>query len=393
MQNVYVLEGARTAFTSFGGSFKNIGAIELGTATAKEAMVRAGVRAEAIDHVVYGNVIPSEVSSAYLSRHIGLYSGVPQQVPALTLNRLCGSGLQSVITASQSIMLNEAGIVLAGGTESMTQAPFSNFKQRFGGPKMGTLEFEDMLQATLTDQYTGQGMGMTAENLAQSHEITREDQDEYAVESNRRAARAREKGIFEKEIVPIQVKGRKGEQLVQDDEHIKADATSDRLKDLKPVFKKEGTVTAGNSSGINDGAASLVIAGEGAIERDGLTPLSRIVSWGISGVDPAVMGIGPVPAVQSALKRANLSIEEMDLVEVNEAFAAQYLAVEKVLGLDREKTNVNGGAIALGHPVGASGARILLSTAYELQRRNGKYAVVSLCIGGGQGIAMVIENV
>ncbi|WP_062447949.1 acetyl-CoA C-acetyltransferase [Thalassobacillus devorans] len=393
MQQIFVIEGARTAFTGFGGSFVNTDATELGKATAVEAMKRAKVAPSLVDHVIYGNVIHSQTSAAYLSRHIGLHSGVPEKIPALTLNRLCGSGLQAVVSASQSILLNEADIVLAGGTENMSQSPYANFEQRFGGPKMGDLKFEDMLQATLTDRYTGAGMGMTAEKLAEIYDISREEQDAYAVESNQRAAKARENGTFGGEIVPVQVKTKKETRTIEQDEHIKADASIEKMQLLRPVFKKDGTVTAGNSSGINDGATSVIVAGEHAIEKNSLNPLTRIVSWGIAGVDPTIMGIGPVPAIRQALERADLSVEDMDLVEVNEAFAAQYLAVEKELGLEREKTNVNGGAISLGHPVGASGSRILLSASYELKRRGGKYAVVSLCIGGGQGIAMVIENV
>ncbi|WP_027962957.1 acetyl-CoA C-acetyltransferase [Halalkalibacillus halophilus] len=393
MQDIYVIDGARTAFTAFGGSLSETDAVKLGTTTAKEALSRAKVPASAIDHVIYGNVIHTGKNAAYLARHIGLYSDVPQEVPALTLNRLCGSGLQSVVTAAQHILLNEADIILAGGAENMSQAPFSNFKNRFKGVKMGELSFVDMLQATLTDQYTGNGMGMTAEKLAEIHHITRQEQDDYAISSHQRASEAIAKGYFQEEITPVEVKTRKGNTQVELDEHVKAESTSTILAKLKPVFKSDGSVTAANSSGINDGAASLVVAGENAVNEKGLQPLVKINSWSVQGVDPTVMGIGPVPAIKDALSKANLTIEDMDLVEVNEAFAAQYLAVEKELGLDREKTNVNGGAIALGHPVGASGARILLSTSYELKRREGKYAVVSLCIGGGQGIAMVIENV
>ncbi|MDV2582736.1 acetyl-CoA C-acetyltransferase [Alkalibacillus haloalkaliphilus] len=392
MEKVYLIDGARTPFTAFGGSFVNTDAVELGTATAKAALERSNVQANDVDHIIYGNVIHSGKNAAYLARHIGLYSGVPQEVPALTLNRLCGSGLQSVVTSAQHIKLGEAGIVLAGGSDNMSQSPFSNFKQRFNGVKMGNMQFDDMLQATLTDQYTGNGMGMTAEKLADIHNLSREEQDAYSVQSHERATRAVEYGYFEEEIAPVTVKTRKGEIEVAKDEHIKPDSTLETLGKLKPVFKQDGTVTAANSSGINDGAASVVVAGEEAVSNHGLTPMAEIKSWSVAGVDPTIMGIGPVPAIKQALERANLSIEEMDLVEVNEAFAAQYLAVEKELGLDRDKTNVNGGAIALGHPVGASGTRVLLSAAYELKRREGRYAVVSLCIGGGQGIAMVIEN-
>lgn len=392
MSNVYLVDGARTAFTSFGGSFANVEATELGTATAVEALKRSNVKAEDIDHVIYGNVIHSSLNAAYLARHIGLKAGVPKEVPALTLNRLCGSGAQAVVSAAQHILLGEADLVLAGGAENMSMSPYSNFKQRFNGSKMGNLQFEDMLTATLTDQYTGNGMGMTAEKLAEQYSISREEQDAYAVESNQKAAEASNNGVFAEEIVAVEVKTRKGSNLIDKDEHIKPDASVEKLAKLRPSFKKDGTVTAGNASGINDGAASVVVAGQAAVDKHGLKPIARIVSWGVAGVDPTIMGIGPVPAIKQALSRADLSLEDIDLIEINEAFAAQYLAVEKELGLDRSKVNVHGGAIALGHPVGASGTRVLLSAAYELKRRGGKYAVASLCIGGGQGIAVVIEN-
>lgn len=392
MSEVYIVDGARTAFGKFGGSFTNMSATELGTATAVEAMKRSKVVPEQINHVIFGNVIHTQKSAPYLSRHIGLYSGIPQEVPALTLNRLCGSGMQSVVCAAQHILVGDANIVLAGGAENMSQAPFSNFTQRFG-PKMGNLSSEDMLLATLTDQYTGKGMGMTAEKLAEMYEISRTEQDLFAIESNKRAAKAATNQIFAEEIVPVKVKTRKGSIMISKDEHLKPDASLESMSLLKPSFKQDGTVTAGNASGINDGAVSLIVAGKNAVVENNLKPIARIVSWAVAGVDPSIMGIGPVPAIKKALERAELTLADIDVVEVNEAFAAQYLAVEKELSLDREKTNVNGGAIALGHPVGASGARILLSSAYELRRRNGRYAVASLCIGGGQGIAMVIEHV
>lgn len=393
MRNVYIVDGARTAFTAFGGSFAGVDAVELGTATAIEALKRSNVKPEQVDHVIYGGVIATGENASYLARHIGLKAGVPQEVPALTLNRLCGSGMQSVVTAAQHILLGEAEVVLAGGAENMSQSPYANFEQRFGGAKMGNLQFVDMLQATLTDKYTGSGMGMTAEKLADQYSISREEQDAFAVLSNDRAASARVAGKFAEEIVPVTVKTRKGEMEVAVDEHIKEDSSVESLAKLRPAFKKDGTVTAANASGINDGAASIVVASEEFVQQQGLKPVARIVSWGVAGVDPTIMGIGPVPAIKQALARAELTIEDLDLVEINEAFAAQYLAVEKELGLDPEKTNVNGGAIALGHPVGASGTRIILNAAYELKRRGGKYAVASLCIGGGQGIALVIEAV
>ncbi|MBM7608179.1 acetyl-CoA acetyltransferase family protein [Lysinibacillus composti] len=393
MGDVYLVDGARTAFTSFGDSFAGVSAVDLATATAVEALKRSNVEPEQIDHVIYGGVIPTSDNAAYLARHIGLKTGIPKEVPALTLNRLCGSGLQSIVTAAQHILLGEGEIILAGGTENMSQSPYANFEQRFSSSKLGNLQFVDMLLATLTDQYTGSGMGMTAEKLAEQYDISREVQDEYSLLSHKRALAARNAGYFQEEIVPVTIKTRKTELKIDQDEHIKEDSTLEKLSNLRPAFKKDGTVTAGNSSGINDGAASIIVASEKAISENHLKPIAKIVSWGVAGVDPTIMGIGPVPAIKQALHRANLTIEEMDLIEVNEAFAAQYLAVEKELHLQRDKTNVNGGAIALGHPVGASGTRITLSSMYELKRRGGKYALASLCIGGGQGIAIILEAV
>ncbi|MFS0862244.1 acetyl-CoA C-acetyltransferase [Fredinandcohnia sp. 179-A 10B2 NHS] len=393
MEEIYIVDGARTAFTSFGGSFAGTGATQLGVATAVEALKRAKVDPIQVDHVIYGNVIHSEKNASYLARHIALHSDIPQEVPAYMVNRLCGSGLQAAVSAAHHILAGDAEIVLAGGTENMSQSPYANFEQRFGRSKMGNLQFEDMLLTTLVDQYTGKGMGMTAEKLATKYEISREEQDLFAIESNQRAARAAENGVFAEEIVPVEVKMRKGSLFIEKDEHIKPDANFETISKLRPSFIGDGTVTAANASGINDGAASVVVASKKAVHENGLKPVARVVSWGVAGVDPTIMGIGPVPAINQALGRANLTLNDIDLVEVNEAFAAQYLAVEKELRLDREKTNVNGGAVALGHPVGASGARVLLSAAYELRRRNKRYAIVSLCIGGGQGIAMVIEHV
>lgn len=393
MKEVYILDGARTAFTAFGGSFSTIQADELGKVTAVEAMKRSGVTPEQIDHVIYGNVIHSHTNAAYLARHIGLKAGVPKEVPALTLNRLCGSGTQALVSAAQMIQLGEADIVLAGGAENMSMAPYANFSSRFHQSKLGPMSFEDMLLSTLTDDYTGNGMGMTAEKLSEMYDISREEQDAFSALSHERAAAARESGRFGKEIVPFEISTRKGTVVVDKDEHIKPETTVDTLGKLRPSFKKDGTVTAGNASGINDGAASLVIAGKEAVDSNGLKAMARIVSWGISGVDPEIMGIGPVPAIKQALKRAGMTQDQIDLFEINEAFAAQYLAVEKELGLDRAKTNVHGGAIALGHPVGTSGARIVLSLAYELKERGLKYGMASLCIGGGQGIALLIESV
>ncbi|HEY4531561.1 MAG TPA: acetyl-CoA C-acetyltransferase [Kurthia sp.] len=393
MTEVFLIDGARTAFTSFGGSFASVSAIQLGVATAAKAIEKSKIDADQIDAVFYGNVIATGKDAAYTARHIALLSLLEEEVPALTLNRLCGSGLQSVVSGAQEILLGDAKIVLAGGTENMSQSPYSNFTERSSHRMLGGIQYEDMLQATLTDQYTGVGMGVTAENLAEKYEITREEQDEYASLSHKRAAEAQAKGLFAEEIAPVHFNSRKGVQTVEVDEHIKADTTAEKIAALKPAFKSDGTVTAANSSGINDGAASVILAGTAAVAENNLQPIAKIISWASVGVDPSLMGIGPVPAIQKALAKANLSIEDIDLFEINEAFAAQYLAVEKELALDRNKTNVNGGAVALGHPVGASGTRVLLAAAYELKRRQGKYAVASLCIGGGQGIAVIIESV
>ncbi|KPV44249.1 acetyl-CoA C-acetyltransferase [Alicyclobacillus ferrooxydans] len=391
MKAVYVLDGARTPFGTYGGSLAAETATRLGALASSEALKRAGVDPLQVDNVVFGNVIQSHDGSAYLARHVELTAGIPQEVPALTVNRLCGSGLQAVVTAAKDVMLGESQIALAGGAESMSLTPYLLRGARFGY-RMGDNTAVDMLSEVLTDCHSGYPMGITAENLAKRYEISREAQDEFALVSQQRAAAAREAGRLAEEIVPVPVKSRKGEVLVEHDEHIRPEASLEAMAKLRPAFQKNGTVTAANSSGINDGAGAVVLASEDAVAQNGLQPLARIVSYGVVGVDPAYMGIGPVPAIQLALKNAGLEKDNIALWEVNEAFASQYLSVEKELGLPRERTNVNGGAIALGHPVGASGARLLLTLMYELRHRKEQYGVASLCIGGGQGIAMVVEN-
>ncbi|QHE54094.1 acetyl-CoA C-acetyltransferase [Pontibacillus sp. HMF3514] len=390
MTNVYILEGARTPFGSFGGALKDVDPTQLGVTASKEAIQRSGVKASDLDFSVLGNVIHSTKNAPYLARHVALQSGLNIESPALAVNRLCGSGLQSVVSAAQSIMLGEGKAALAGGVDSMSLAPYALRGSRFG-TKLSTPQVDDMLWAALTDEYIGEGMGVTGENLADKYEISREDQDAYAAQSHQRAAAARESGKFAEEIAPVEVKSRKGTKVIDTDEHIREDTTPETLANLKPAFKKDGSVTGGNASGINDGAGAVVLAGEDFVQEKGLNLLAKIVSWGVAGVDPSIMGIGPVPAIKTALAKANLSLEDMDLIEVNEAFASQYLSVEKELGLDRDKVNVNGGAIALGHPVGASGTRVLYTLVKELKRRGERYGVASLCIGGGQGIAMVVE--
>ncbi|MYL69327.1 acetyl-CoA C-acyltransferase [Halobacillus litoralis] len=391
MKPVYILEGARTPFGTFGGSLKDVDPTDLGVTASKEALKRSGISAEHIDLTIMGNVIHSSQNAPYLARHISLKTGVPHTSPALAVNRLCGSGMQSVISAAQSIQLGEGETALAGGVESMSLAPHAMRGSRFG-TKLGTPKVDDMLWAALTDEYIGAGMGVTGENLAEKYEISREQQDEYATRSHKLAAEARSTGKFADEIVPVEIKTRKGTKVVDQDEHIREDTNPESLSKLKPAFKKDGTVTGGNASGINDGAGAVVLASENYVSDHNVQPIAKILSWSVAGVEPEYMGIGPAPAIRQALEKAQLSLDEMDLFEVNEAFASQYLAVEKELGLNRDKVNVNGGAIALGHPIGVSGTRVLYTMIKELKRRGGRYGVASLCIGGGQGIAMVVET-
>ncbi|MDB4898060.1 MAG: acetyl-CoA acetyltransferase [Firmicutes bacterium] len=388
MNEVVILGGARTPFGSFGGALKSVSAVELGVAAARGALERTGVPAAAVADVVIGNVIHTANDAAYISRHIALGAGIPVETPALTVNRLCGSGLQAVISAAYAIRSGESSVALAGGAESMSQAPYV-LRNRFG-TGIGTPELGDALWETLSDSYCGCGMAITAENIAERYGISREAQDRFALVSQQRAAAARER--LATEIVPVAIPGKRGEvQYVDRDEHPRPDTTYESLARLTARFKQGGTVTAGNASGINDGAAMVLLASAERAAAEGWRPLGRLVSWAVAGVDPHYMGMGPVPATQKALERAGLSLAEMALVELNEAFAAQYLAVEQELGMDRHRTNVNGGAIALGHPVGASGARLLVSLVMELHRTGRRYGLATLCIGGGQGIAAIVE--
>ncbi|MDF3821927.1 acetyl-CoA C-acetyltransferase [Leptospira sp. 96542] len=390
MEQVYILGGVRTAFGSLGGSLKDLSAVDLGVAVSKAAFEKTGINPSSIEESIFGNVIPTGKDGIYLARHIGLKSGVPITSPALTLNRLCGSGMESVIQAAKKIMLGEANSVLAGGVESMSNAPYVVRNARFG-IRYGSAEFEDSLAQGLTDMYVELPMGMTAENLADQYKISREEQDEWAAVSQERAEEATNKGYLKEEIFGITVGG-KNPILFEKDEFIKGKASAAKLSGLKPAFKKDGTVTAGNASGINDGASAMVITSASEAKKQGKEPLAIVKGWGLAGCDPAKMGIGPALAIPIALKSAGLGLKDMGLVEVNEAFAAQYLAVQKELGLDPKITNVNGGAIAIGHPLGASGNRVTLTLAMEMKRRGVKYGVASLCIGGGQGIALVLEN-
>jgi acetyl-CoA acyltransferase 2 len=391
-KDVFILGGARTPMTQHVGALKDFSAIDLGAIASKAALDRAGAKPEWIDHVVFGNVQQSSVDAHYGARHVGLKAGVPQAVPALTVNRLCGSGIQAVINGAQHIQLDEAGFVLAGGMENMSQVPHIIRGLR-GGLKLGQGKLEDWLWEGLNDPYAGCSMAITAENCAVKYGITREDSDAYALRSQQLAHQAWTSGIMKDEVVPVEIKTKKGVTLVEKDDHMRPETTMEILARLPTVFKKDGVVTAGNASGIVDGAAALVIAGEDAMKAKGAKPLGRIVSWATVGVDPTLMGMGPAPAIRKALDRAGMKLADLDLIEINEAFAPQYLACEKELGLDRDKVNVNGGAIAIGHPLGASGARLLLTLLLELRRRGKKYGVASACIGGGQGIAIIIEAV
>ena len=392
MKDVVIVDGARTAFGTFGGGLRDVSATDLGVVAAKGALERSQVEPGRIDHVIFGNVLQTSGDAVYLARHIGLKAGLPKEVPALTVNRLCGSGLQAILLGAQEIQLGQAEFVLAGGSENMSLAPHQIRGARWGLP-LGEQKLEDYLWVALVDSYNGLGMANTAENLGRKYGITREQADAIAYRSHTLAAKARESCRFSDEIVPVEVKAKKGTVVVDKDEHIRSDTTPQSLAKLVARFEEGGTVTAGTASGINDGAAAVVLASAEAAEGAGLRPLARIVSGGVCGVDPDIMGIGPAPSSRKALERAGLGIEDIDLVEINEAFATQYLAVEKELGLDRERTNLNGGAIALGHPLGASGARLALTLAYELRKREKRYGLASLCIGGGQGIAAIIERV
>jgi len=384
-----ILNGARTAFGKFGGGLKDVTAVELGIHASKEALKRSGVAAEQIDHIVFGNVVQSDPSAIYLSRHIGIRSGLNIETPALTVNRLCGSGLQSIVNSARQILLGESRMVLAGGSENMSQIPYILPNARWGY-RMGDNKVVDLMTMALYDSCAQLAMADTAENLAEEYQISRADQDVFAHRSQALAAKAMSNGRLAKEIVSVALNDRK-QTIIDTDEHPRLSSV-EKLGSLRAAFKKDGTVTAGNASGINDGAAAMVITTAEIAKEMGVEPMARIKSWASVGVPPEKMGIGPVPSTQKALERANLKVSDIDLFEINEAFAAQYLAVEKALELDRDKVNVNGGAIALGHPLGASGARILLSLMYELAEQQKRYGVASLCIGGGQGIAMVIEN-
>jgi len=390
-RNVFILGGRRTPMTEYVGALKDVKAIDLGAAAARAALEATNVAAEEVDHTIIGNALQTSGDAIYGARHVALKAGIPADRPALTVNRLCGSGIQSIISGAQMIQLGEAATALVGGMESMSQAPHVIYGAR-SGFALGQGKLEDSLMVALLDTYCNTTMAGTAENLARRYEISREAQDAYALRSQQAAKRAQDAGIFAEEITPVEVKSRKGIRIVDRDDHLRPDTTLEVLAKLPTAFSKDGFVTAGNASGIVDGAAALVIAGEEYVTKRGIQPLGRIVSWAYAGVEPDIMGIGPVPATRRALEKAGLKLSDIDLIEVNEAFAGQYLAVEKELGLDRERTNVNGGAIALGHPLGATGTRLVLTVLMELKRRRARYGLATACIGGGQGIALVCER-
>jgi acetyl-CoA acetyltransferase family protein len=393
-QEIAIVSGARTPMGRYCGKLRDFTAQELGAIAGKEAIKRAGVDPNEIDHVVFGNAQQTSGDALYGARHVALKAGLPPEVPALTVNRLCGSGMQAIVTAAQMIQLGESKISLAGGMESMSQAPHVVRGARWGFG-LGEGKMEDSLMVALLDSHCGLYMAQTAERYAGQHGITREQQDRFALRSQKCADEAYKAGRLQEELTAVPLKDRRGNptgELFECDDHMRPETTIEGLQKLKPAFGKDGSVTAGNASGIVDGGAAVVVMPLSEAEKRGKKPLGRLVSWGIVGVDPTIMGSGPVPATRAALKKAGMKLDDIDLIEVNEAFAAQYLAVEKELGLDREKVNVNGGAIALGHPLGASGTRLVLTLLYELKRRHKKYGLATACIGGGQGIAVIVES-
>jgi len=391
-REIVILSAVRTAIGTYGGSLKDIPPSQLAAICVKEAVARAKIDPLCVQQLVLGHVIHTEARDMYIARVAALEAGLSQNSSALTVNRLCGSGLQAVISAAQTLMLGDATVAVAGGAESMSRAGYLAPVLRWG-QRMGDAQMIDMMTGVLTDPFGNGHMGITAENLAEKYNIDRQQQDEFALQSHTRAQHAIEQGYFKQQIVPVPLNKRRGPQFFDTDEHLRLDPTLEDFSKLRPVFKKEGLVTAGNASGLNDGAAALVMMEAQAAEQQGLTAQARIVAYGHCGVDPALMGIGPVKAVENALQRAGLSLADMDVIESNEAFAAQACSVSQVLGLDPAKTNPNGGAIALGHPIGASGAVITVKAIYELQRSGGRYALITMCIGGGQGIALIIEAI
>ena len=391
-RDIYIVGAARTAIGTFGGALKDVPLTQLATTAVREALKRSGAEAASVGHVVMGNVIPTEPRDAYLARVAAIESGIPQETPAFNVNRLCGSGLQAIISAAQTLMLGDADIAIGGGAETMSRGPYVMPAARWGA-RMGDVQTIDYMLGILHDPFHKIHMGITAENVAQRDGITREMQDALAVESQKRAAQAIVEGRFKSQIVPVEIASRKGTVVFDTDEHVRGDASMEQLAKMKPAFKNDGSVTAGNASGLNDGAAAVVLATGDALKSSSMKPLARLVSYAHAGVDPKLMGLGPVPASRLALKRAGLTAKDLDVIESNEAFAAQACAVTRALELDPEKVNPNGSGISLGHPVGGTGAIITTKAIYELHRIGGRYALVTMCIGGGQGIAAIFERV
>jgi acetyl-CoA C-acetyltransferase len=390
-REIYIVGAARTAIGTFGGALKDLPLSQLATTAVREALRRGGVDAARVGHVVMGNVIPTEPRDAYLARVAAIEAGIPQETPAFNVNRLCGSGLQAIVSAAQTLLLGDAELAIGGGAESMSRGPYLMPAARWGA-RMGDVQATDYMLGILHDPFHGIHMGITAENVAQRDGITRDMQDALAVESQQRAARAIAEGRFKSQIVPVEIATRKGTLVFDTDEHVRGDTTIEQLAKMKPAFKEGGTVTAGNASGLNDGASAVLLATATAVKDSGLKPLARLVSYAHAGVDPKLMGLGPVPASRLALKRAGLAAKDLDVIESNEAFAAQACAVTRALELDPAKVNPNGSGISLGHPVGATGAIITTKAIHELQRIGGRYALVTMCIGGGQGIAAIFER-
>jgi acetyl-CoA C-acetyltransferase len=392
MQDIVIVGACRTAVGDFGGGLKDVPPCELGETVVRAVLERTGVPAAAVGHVVFGHVINTEPRDMYLSRVAALNAGIPDNVPAFNVDRLCGSGLQAILSAAQCLMLGDAEVAIGAGAENMSRGPYAAVGQRWGS-RMGDARLIDMMTGALSDPFDHCHMGVTAENVAKKYGISREDQDALALESHRRAAHAIEQGYFKEQIVPVVRQTRKGDVVFDRDEHVRSDADENSFSKLKPVFQKEnGTVTAGNASGINDAAAAVLLMTADAAKARGAKPMARLVSYGHAGVDPKYMGIGPVPASRTALKRAGLSLDQIDVIEANEAFAAQACAVARELGFDPAKVNPNGSGISLGHPIGATGAILTVKALYELQRTQGRYALVTMCIGGGQGIAAIYER-
>ena len=390
-REVVVLSGVRTPVGTYGGSLKDFSPATLGAMVIREAVGRAGVAPDDVGHVVFGHVIPTEKHDVYLARVAAVNAGLPVKVPAVTVNRLCGTGLQAIVDAAQTIMLGDADCTVAGGSESMSRGAYLAENHRWG-QRMGSSELVDTVTGGLTDPFDDYPMGVTAENVAEKWGISREEQDALAVESHRRAAQAAASGYFKEQILPVEVKSRKGTTVVDHDEHIRTDADLESMAKLRPVFKKDGTVTAGNSSSMNDAASAVVLMDRAVAEDRGLSPMARLVGYSYAGVEPKYMGIGPVPAVKSLLEQTGLTVDDLDVIELNEAFAAQAIAVVRDLGLSEDKTNPNGSGISIGHPISATGSILTVKALYELERTSGRYALVTMCIGGGQGIAAIFER-